>query len=88
MVEVMEKLKDASPIELAKELIKMGYAMGVIAGKYSDTGIEGFTVLLNGIMISIDAEDRKERIQYAVWDKNGVLHTSDEGFRVEKGGEQ
>ena len=87
MVEVMKKLKDASPIEFAKELTKMGYAMGVIAGKYSDSGLEGFTILLNGIMISMDSEDRKERMQYAVWDKNGVLHTSDEGFRVKKGGE-
>ena len=88
MVHVMEELKDAGPIALAKEMTKMGFAMGVIAGKYSDVGIEGYTLLLNGIMISLDAEDRKEKMQFAVWDKDGDLHTSDEGFRVEKGGDQ
>ena len=89
MVKVMEATVDASdPMAVGKIMVYMGYAMGVIAGKSSDVGIEGFTLLLNGIKISLEGEDRKEKMQFAVWDKEGDLHTSDEGYYTKKGGEQ
>lgn len=89
MVKVMEATVDASdPMAVGKNMVYMGYAMGVIAGKSSDVGIEGFTLLLNGIKISIKGEDRKEKMQFAIWDKEGDLHTSEEGYYTEKGGEQ
>ena len=89
MVKVMEATVDASdPMAVGKNMVYMGYAMGVIAGKSSDVGIEGFTLLLNGIKISLKGEDRKEKIQFAIWDKEGDLHTSEEGYYTEKGGEQ
>ncbi|MBQ6228051.1 MAG: hypothetical protein IJK08_05790 [Prevotella sp.] len=69
----------------AKEMIQIGYAAGVVAGKLSDVGIEGFTLLLRGIELSMSVEERAERMQYAVWDKDGDLHTSDD---MKKGGEQ
>lgn len=69
----------------AKEMIQIGYAAGVIAGKMSDVGIEGFTLLLRGIELSMQVEERAERMQYAVWDKDGDLHTSDD---MKEGGEQ
>lgn len=85
MVKVMEATVDASdPMSVGKNMVYMGYAMGVIAGKSSDVGIEGFTVLLNGIKISLKGEDRKEKMQFAIWDKEGDLHTSDD---MKKGGE-
>lgn len=89
MLKVMEEKVDASdPRAVAKNMIYMGYAMGVIAGKSSDVGIEGFTLLLNGIKISLQGEKRNEKIQFAVWNMNGDLHTSDEGYYTKKGGEQ
>ena len=89
MVKVMEKTVDASdPMAVAKNMVYMGYAMGVIAGKSSDVGIEGFSLLLNGIKISLEGEERKEKIQFAVWDKEGGLHTSEEGYYTKKGGEK
>ena len=89
MVKVMEATVDASdPMAVGKNMVYMGYAMGVIAGKSSDVGIEGFTLLLNGIKISLKGEDRKEKMQFAIWDKEGDLHTSEEGYYTEKGGEQ
>lgn len=87
MKKVMEGLEGHSRLSLGKEMIYMGYAMGVIAGKYSDCGIEGFTLLLNGIKISLEGENRKEELQFAIWDKEGGLHTSEEVYRTEKGGE-
>ena len=63
MVKVMEATVDASdPMAVGKNMVYMGYAMGGIAGKSSDGGIEGFTLLLNGIKISLKGEDRKEKI--------------------------
>lgn len=89
MVKVMEATVDASdPMAVGKNMVYMGYAMGVIAGKSSDVGIEGFTLLLNGIKISLKGEDRKEKIQFAVWDKEGDLHTSEEGYYTKEGGER
>lgn len=89
MAKVMEATVDASdPMSVGKNIVYMGYAMGVIAGKSSDVGIEGFTLLLNGIKISIKGEDRKEKMQFAIWDKEGDLHTSEEGYYTEKGGEE
>ena len=89
MVKVMEATVDASdPMAVEKIMVYMGYAMGVIAGKSSDVGIEGFTLLLNGIKISLEGEDRKEKMQFAVWDKEGELHTSEEGYYTEEGGER
>ena len=89
MPKVMEATVDASdPMAVGKNMVYMGYAMGVIAGKSSDVGIEGFTILLNGIKISLKGEDRKEKMQFAIWDKEGDLHTSEEGYYTEKGGEQ
>lgn len=85
--EELVKLGKTDPQSFAKEMVFMGYAMGVIAGIYSDAGIEGFTLLLNGINLSLVGEDRKEKILYGIYDKNGVLHTSEEGLRTEKGGE-
>ena len=89
MVKVMEATVDGSdPMAVGKNMVYMGYAMGVIAGKSSDVGIEGFTLLLNGIKISLKGEDRKEKMQFAIWDKEGDLHTSEEGYYTEKGGEK
>lgn len=86
MTKVLEGLKINNPISVGKEMVFMGYAMGVIAGKFSDIGIEGFTLLFNGVKISLEGEDRKEKVVFAVWAKDGNLHTSEEGFRTEKGG--
>ena len=86
-LEELVKLGKTDPQSFAKEMVFMGYAMGVIAGIYSDMGIEGFTLLLNGINLSLVGEDRKEKILYGIYDKNGVLHTSEEGVSTEKGGE-
>lgn len=89
MVKVMEKTVDASdPMAVAKNMIYMGYAVGVIAGKSSDVGIEGFTLLLNGIKISLTGEQRNEKMQFAIWDKEGGLHTSEEGYYTKEGGEK
>ena len=71
--------------QMAKEMVQIGYAAGVVAGKMSDVGIEGFTLLLRGIELSMQVEKRAESMQYAVWDKNGDLHTSDD---MKKGGEK
>lgn len=77
---------DDKPLhQVASEMLQIGYAAGVIAGKMSDVGIEGFTLLLRGIELSMSVEERAERMQYAVWDKDGDLRTSDE---MKKGGEQ
>lgn len=73
--------------KIAKEMLHIGYAAGVAAGELSDVGIEGFTLLLRGIELSMHVEERAERMQYAVWDKEGDLHTSEEGYRKEKGGQ-
>lgn len=89
MVNVMEEKVDASdPRAVANNMIYMGYALGVIAGNSSDVGIEGFTLLLNGIKISLQGEKRNEKMQFAVWDMNGDLHTSEEGCYTKEGGEQ
>lgn len=89
MAKVMEATVDASdPMAVGKNMVYMGYAMGVIAGKSSDVGIEGFTLLLNGIKISLKGEDRKEKMQFAIWDREGDLHTSEEGYYTKEGGEQ
>ena len=88
MVKVMEGFEDHSLLSLGKEMMYMGYAMGVIAGKYSDFGIEGFTLLLNGIKYSLEGENRKEELQFAIWDEEGGLHTSEEEYRTVKGGEK
>ena len=86
MANVMEATVDASdPMAVAKNMIYIGYAAGVVAGKMSDVGIEGFTLLLRGIELSMQVEKRAERMQYAVWDKDGNLHTSDD---MKKGGEK
>lgn len=86
---VMEATVDASDLmAVGKNMVYMGYAMGVIAGKSSDVGIEGFTLLLNGIKISLTGEQRKEKMQFAVWDREGDLHTSEEGYYTKEGGEQ
>lgn len=70
---------------IAIELVKIGYAAGVVAGKTSDVGVEGYTLILRGIEMSMQIEERAERMQYAVWDKDGDLHTSDD---MKEGGEQ
>lgn len=89
MVKVMEATVDASdPMAVGKNMVYMGYAVGVIAGMSSDVGIEGFTLLLNGIKISLTGEQRKEMMQFAIWEKGGDLHTSEEGFYTKKGGEK
>ncbi len=87
MAKVMEKIEYEGPMAAGINMVYIGYAAGVIAGKTSDCGIEGFTSLLNGINLSLQGEDRKEMMQYAIWDKYGNLHTSEELFRTEKGGE-
>lgn len=87
LTKVMEQEMENSPISIGKGLIMMGYAMGVVAGKANDIGIEGFSLVLNGIKMSMLGEDRKEEIQFAVWDKNGDLHTSEEGFQTKEGGD-
>ena len=87
MVPVLEKVEKIGTIEIVKNFVMMGYAMGVIAGILSDCGVEGYTLLLDGIKLSLDFEGRKEKMLYAIWDKNGDLHSSEEGYRMEKGGE-
>lgn len=80
---------DDKPLhQMAMEMVQIGYAAGVVAGKISDVGIEGFTLLLTGIELSMQVEKRAESMQYAVWDKNGDLHTSEEEYRKKKGGEK
>ncbi len=85
IIQELEKLDAVSTIDAAKNIVMMGYAMGVIAGKLSDWGVEGYTLLLDGIKLSLDVEERKEKMLYAIWDKNGDLHSSEEGYRIEKG---
>ena len=87
LIGVLEQVvaDDKTLHQMAKEMIQIGYAAGVVAGKISDVGIEGFTLLLRGIELSMEVEERAERMQYAVWDKNGNLHTSDD---MKRGGEK
>ena len=87
LAKVMEKIEDKDPMAAGINMVYIGYAAGVIAGMASDYGVEGFTSLLNGINISLQGEGRKEMMQYAIWDKEGDLHTSEEGYYTEKGGE-
>lgn len=87
-IEVMKEQVEANdkPMhQMAKEMIQIGYAAGVVAGKLSDFDIEGFTLLLRGIELSMKVEERAECMQYAVWDRNGDLHTSDD---MKRGGEK
>ena len=87
-IEVMKEQVEANDKtlhQMAKEMVQIGYAAGVVAGKMSDVGIEGFTLLLRGIELSMQVEKRAERMQYAVWDKESNLHTSDD---MKKGGEK
>lgn len=87
IIHILEKMDmHTDPIEVGKEVVYMGYAMGVVAGKMSDVGLEGFTMALQGMEISMILGERKEKMQYAVWDKNGDLHTSDDAFKVVKEG--
>lgn len=85
--EVLQKIGDTDA-EVVKEMSAMGYALGLLSGKLSDCGIEGFTLTLGGMALSIVGEERAEKIQWAVWDKEGGLHTSDESFEIKEGGEQ
>lgn len=87
-VSIWENMESNNPIVLAKEMLIMGYSLGIFAGKFSDIGLEGFTTILAGIKMSMKTENRKEKITYGIWDKNGNLHTSEEGVIVEKGGDQ
>ena len=87
IIHILEKMdKHTDPIEVGKEVVLMGYAVGVVAGKMSEAGLEGFTMILQGVELSMVLEERKEKMQYAVWDKDGELHTSDEMFKVVKEG--
>ena len=43
-------------------------------------------MILQGVEMSMVLEKRKEKMQYAVWDNEGDLHTSDEMFKVVKEG--
>lgn len=86
-VDVLENADGQSASDFVAEMLSVGYAIGVIAGNCSEVGIEGFNLVLNGMRMSLQGEDRKEEIQFAIWDKFGNLHTSEEGFRLEKGGE-
>lgn len=87
IIHILEKMdKHSGPTEFGKEVLFMGYAVGVVAGKMSDVGLEGFTMILQGVEMSMVLEKRKEKMQYAVWDNEGDLHTSDEMFKVVKEG--
>ena len=87
IAQVLEKMdENIDPIGVGKEVVFMGYAVGVVAGMISDIELEGFTMILQGVEMSMLLEERKEKMQYAVWDKNGDLHTSDESFKVVKEG--
>lgn len=77
-----------SASDCAKELMYLGCAMGDIAAAYSDLGIEGYTAVLQGMEVFLTIGGRKEKMQYAVWDKEGNLHTSDDMMNINsKGGE-
>lgn len=86
--EVLQQIGDTDTEGMVKEMSAMGYATGLMAGKLSDVGIEGFTLILVGISLSITGEDRVEKMQFAVWVKKGGLHTSEESFELKKGGEK
>lgn len=86
IVKVLEESKPVNPIELGKEISFIGYAVGVIAGKCGDVGMAGLTMVMNAIQISLVVEERKEEMQFAVWEKNGELHTSEEGWITREGG--
>lgn len=89
IVKTMEtKVDESDPRAVGKEMVYLGYAIGVVAGKSSDCGFEGFTLALNGIKISLTGEQRNEKIQFAIWDREGDLHTSEEGYYTKEGGEQ
>lgn len=78
-----------SALDCAKELFNLGFAMGDVAAAYSDLGIEGYTAVLQGMEIFLMIGERKEEMQYAVWDKEGNLHTSDDMMNINlKGGEK
>lgn len=77
-----------SASDCAKELMYLGCAMGDLAVAYSDLGIEGYTAVLQGMEVFLTIGGRKEKMQYAVWDKEGNLHTSDDMMNINsKGGE-
>ena len=88
IIKVLEKIDKQDASSLAKDMTFLGYAIGVIAGKLSDEGIGGFQIILNAIKISLNGEKRKEEINYAIWDKDGTLWTSEEAFRMQEGGEE
>lgn len=81
-------ISSSDPANGPIEVLSMGYAMGVVAATLSDLGTEGYTLLLDGMAASMHVEERKEKLMYAVLDKNGILHTSDECFTIVKGGEK
>lgn len=87
IVEVLEKSKGSDMMAIGMEITCIGYAVGVIASKCSDIGMGGLTILMNGIKGSLIIEKRKEEIQFAIWEKNGELHTSEEGWKIVEGGE-
>ena len=87
IVEVLEKNIAPNPITVGKELTYIGYAAGLIASKCGDIGMGGLTALMDAIQLSLKIEKRKEEIQYAVWEENGELHTSEEGWKIMEGGE-
>jgi len=78
-----------SASDCAKELLYIGCAMSDVAAAYSDLGIEGYTTVLQGMDLALTIGERKEKMQYAVWDKEGNLHTSDDMMNINlKGGEK
>ena len=80
-----EELDESDVKKIGEEAVYLGYAMGVIGAAYNDRGIEAYSLILNAMNIAIHAEERKEAMQFAVWDKYGNLYTSDEGFKQEGG---
>lgn len=90
IAKVLEESKPVNPVNpialLGKEISFIGYAVGVIASKCGDVGIAGLTMVMNAIQISLVIEGRKEEMQFAVWEENGELHTSEEGWIIREGG--
>ena len=84
IAEILESKKEGGVREMMKELMAIGYAVGVIGRGTTHVGVIGFPALLNGIIFSMIDFGWKEKMQYAYWDEKGNLYTSDDTYEVRK----